>query len=107
MADFAFEYWERVDELRGDKSLSDLAKIMKIKDQSLRNMRSQNRYPKLEASQCLADYLGVSVSYLMTGKEPEKVQVNDDCTYIVKMLKDDPTLASSIANLIKNIKGEK
>lgn len=107
MADFAFEYWERIDELRGNKTLSELSKVMGIKEQSLRNMKSENRYPKLEATQRLASFLGTTVEYLMTGKEPEKAQVNDDYTYITKMLKDDPTLASSIANLIKSIKGEK
>lgn len=108
MADFAYEFWERVDDLKGKgDSLSQLAQVMGVKTQSIKNMRSECRYPKPASIKCLADYLGVSVSYLMTGKEPEKVPVNDDYTYITKMLKDDPTLASSIANLIKNIKGEK
>lgn len=108
MADFAYEFWERVDDLKGKgDSLSQLAQVMGVKTQSIKNMRSECRYPKPASIKCLADYLGVSVSYLMTGKEPEKVQVNDDYTYITKMLKDDPTLASSIANLIKSIRGEK
>lgn len=107
MAEFAFQFWERVDELRGEKTLRQIATDLGANYPTIKDMRSRCRYPKQDLCIKIANYLGTTVEYLMTGKEPEKVPVNDDYTYITKMLKDDPTLASSIANLIKSIRGEK
>lgn len=109
MAEFAFEYWNRVWEKLGEqrKSLKDLSEGVAVSYGVMRQYKTRNRYPKTDVQIKIANYLGTTVEYLMTGKEPEKVPVNDDYTYIVKMLKDDPALASSIANLIKSIRGEK
>lgn len=75
MAEFAFEFWNRVDNLRGKTTLSELAERIGIKDQSLRAMRSQNRYPKASIMKLLAIELGTSTSYLVYGKDaPEQVE---------------------------------
>ena len=108
MASFGYEFWDRVDDLKGrDDTLFKLAQVMGVKTQTLKNMRSECRLPKPTSIKCLADYLGVSTDYLITGEEKSAEPESPDYAYITKMIKDDPTLASSIANLIKNIKGEK
>ena len=68
MTDQAFFFWNRVDHVRGDRPLSVIAEAIGIKDQSLRAMRSQGRYPKSQQIHLLASYLGTSVEYLMSGE---------------------------------------
>jgi len=114
MPNFAFEYWDRIDELLRKKRLSykELAAAIDVSYDVVRQWKSKNRYPKGDLPIKIANWLKVSNDYLITGiegsQEEKKIEKeNPDYTYITKMLKDDPTLASSIANLIKNIKGEK
>ncbi len=113
----AFQYWKRVDELRGDMSLSEIADIMNIKGQSLRNMRSCNRLPKLEATQKLADYLHTTVDYLMTGihirpvdnlcPEARYVQESPEARLLVSQVMKDPVLLSALAVVIESTRKEK
>ncbi len=106
MADFAVEYWKRVDELRGKSSLVDVAKAMDIKEQSLRNMRSENRYPKLDATKKLARFLNTSVDYLMDGKPSEENTSSENYRYVLHVMDSTPGVADSLASLIKQLKGE-
>lgn len=71
MAEFAFQFWQRVDELRGRETLAELAAAIGVRDQSIRAMRSQDRYPKIETMNVLASHLGTTVDYLMTGKDSD------------------------------------
>ena len=105
MAEFAFEYWERVDKLRGTKPLSEIADAMGIKEQSLRNMRSECRYPKLSASRQLATYLNTTVDYLMTGVL-ETPSTSSDYDYVVRAMDADPDLVDIFLKITKKIKGE-
>ncbi len=115
MPNFAFEYWDRIDEILRKRHLSykELAAAIDVSYDVVRQWKSKNRYPKGNLPLKIANWLKVSNDYLITGiensqKEETKEETNNpDYTYITKMLKDDPTLASSIANLIKSIKGEK
>lgn len=107
MAEFAFEYWERVDKLRGNKPLSEIAEAMGIKEQSLRNMRSECRYPKLSASRQLATYLGTTVDYLMTGVPGSPLIQSTSFDYVEDAMTKDAVLADILASLIKQIKGDK
>ncbi len=107
MAEFAFDYWKRVDELRGTKTLSDIAEAMGIKEQSLRNMRSDCRYPKLSASQQLAAYLNTNVDYLISGKiESASPPTSTSTDYVEGVMQQDPVVADILASLIRRIKGE-
>ncbi len=108
---------ERVDELRGDMSLSEIADVMNIKGQSLRNMCSCNRLPKLEATQKLADYLHTTVDYLMTGihirpvdnlcPEARYVQESPEARLLVSQVMKDPALLSALAAVIESTRKEK
>ena len=67
MAGSAYEYWQRVDVIRGKISLEKLAEVAGLNAASLRNMKSQNRYPKSEASARIASFLGTTTEYLLFG----------------------------------------
>ena len=71
MAESAYNYWKRVDELRGNKSIDQIGEEIGLKGQSLRNMRSQVRFPKAEASLKIAKCLSTTVEYLMYGETIE------------------------------------
>ena len=65
-----YSFWCHVDEcLRGEK-LTDLAKDSGLSYNTVRNQRSQNVLPNGFDILSLANALGVSVEYLLTGKEP-------------------------------------
>lgn len=111
MADFAYEFWERVDDLKGKgDSLSQLAQVMGVKTQSIKNMRSECRYPKPASIKCLADYLGVSVSYLISGKESsiQKEEDNNNKNYqeLCKRVKGNEKLCKMLLNLVKDLENE-
>ncbi len=108
MADFAYEFWERVDDLKGKgDSLSQLAQVMGVKTQSIKNMRSECRYPKPASIKCLADYLGVSVSYLISGKESstQKEEDNNNKNYqeLCKRVKGNEKLCKVLLNLVRDL----
>lgn len=109
MAEFAFQFWKRVDDVRGKVSLSQIAEAVGVKDQSIRAMRSQNRYPKADIQLKLAEYLGTTVDYLMTGKdsstepaaglcsEAQFVQEHPESRAIVRIMMKDLSRSASIS----------
>lgn len=113
MADLAFQFWERVDRLRGNKTLSELALVMDIKEQSLRAMRSQCRYPKGPAIQALASFLDSTPEYLVSGVESDNekvikhdsvidfVKTNEKIHDIVQAMMDNPDIIPHIAALVE------
>ena len=64
MALLGYEFWKRVDELRGDTKLSKLANDLNLNYTTIRNQRSENRYPKNEDISKIARYLGTTEGYL-------------------------------------------
>ena len=71
--------YERIESLRKSKGLSQgkLEKQLGFSNGSISKWK--NSTPKVERLQKLADFFGVSVEYLMTGKEDEqKVKDNTD-----------------------------
>lgn len=65
MAFSAYEFWNLVDDRRGDMALSVLAEKSGIKHQQIRHLRSEMRFPKAEEVIAIARVLGVSGDYLM------------------------------------------
>lgn len=66
MAFSAYEFWQRIDALRGDSPLTDLAIGTGIKYQQIRHLRSENRFPKAEELILIANYYDVTVEALTT-----------------------------------------
>lgn len=107
--EFGFEFWKRVDELRGIHTIAELANAMDMKEQSVKNLRSENRYPKKLAIEALARYLNTTSDYLMTGKAPElKPSSCDDATAerreIEEALNSNPALEKYVLRYIETMK---
>ena len=94
MAQFAFEFWNRVDLLRKDMQLQDLARMAGISYKTLTNQRVEHRYPKAEDMKNIARVLGTTQEYLMTG-ESRKTEYGipkdsiSECAEAVAVYKDD------------------
>ena len=94
MAQFAFEFWNRVDLLRKDMQLQDLARMAGISYKTLTNQRVEHRYPKAEDMKNIARVLGTTQEFLMTGVSPKmengtsRVSISD-CAEAVAVYNDD------------------
>ena len=66
----AYEFWKCFDKALGQKPIKDFALDHDLDYVRIVNQRSDCRLPKLEDACALADALGTTVEYLMTGEEP-------------------------------------
>ena len=101
---FAFDFWNRVDKLKGDIKLTKIAEDTGINYQTLRNQRSENRYPKNEDITKIAKYLNTTEEYLMTGTPG--TTSSSDYDYVVHAMDADPDLVDIFLKITKKIKGE-
>ena len=64
-------FWERIDTLIKEKKLKymDAAKICNVTPRTFTNWKYKNLYPSIIDGYKLVEFLGVSVEYLVTGKE--------------------------------------
>lgn len=69
----ALNFWKRVDELRGEKTLCDISEELSIPYSTIRNQRAQNRYPKRNEIERIANALGVTSDFLITGYSPASI----------------------------------
>lgn len=112
MALLAYDFWNRIDKLKGDTKLTQIAEATGINYQTLRNQRSENRYPKKEDMGKIADYLSTTVEFLMTGihirpadnlcPEARYVQENPEARILVSQIMKDPALLSALAVVIES-----
>lgn len=104
----AYGFWRRVDELRGKTTLAELAKVIDVKEQSIRLMRSECRIPKTLAVNALADYLGTTAGYLIDGVESktrdipevEFVRSSPEAQALVRAVMRDPALLAALSAAI-------
>lgn len=68
-------FWLRIDTLRGNKSLKEIAKECNLNYDTLRNKRSGEKpvYPNLVDGVVLAEALNTSARFLLTGENKETV----------------------------------
>ena len=78
--DRAIEFWKRVDELRGNISLSDLSEAISVPYSTIRNQRTENRYPKRSEIEAIASFLGVSPDFLERGYE--RINITPEMDYV-------------------------
>ncbi len=111
MADFGFEFWQRVDNLLGNRKLTDLAAATGMNYQTLRNQRSELRYPKKDAMDRISEYLGTTPDFLKYGsgivnrtkqlcEEAQFVQDNPEARALVRAIMDDPSLLYPLSALV-------
>ena len=99
-----YEFWKRVDILRGQVSLKELSIKTGIKYTRIRDGRSLCRSLTVDDAVKISDALGVSVNFLMTGKEdmrlpPEAdfVMRNEAARLLIRRIMDDPRLLDALA----------
>ncbi len=107
MAEFAFNFWERVDELKGDKSLKDIANDLGVSYATIKDMRTRCRYPKQELCTKLASYLSTTVEYLMTGTPSRDAPHSEDWEYVAELMEEDEEFTRLLADIIRRVKGMK
>lgn len=73
-----YRFWKNLDLCKKSRSLTEIAKELSLNYNNLLDQRTSNRLPRLEIAYSLAEALGVSVEYLLTGKErdsfPPRIQ---------------------------------
>ena len=102
---FAYDFWNRVDALKGNVKLSKIAEETGVNYQTLRNQRSENRYPKRDDIAKIAEYLKTTEEYLMTGICPGLPKTTD-YDYVVHAMDEDPELIDIFVRITKKIKGD-
>ena len=117
MALLGYEFWKRVDELRGDIKLSKLANDLDLNYTTIRNQRSENRYPKNEDISKIANYLGTTEGYLISGESGELSKLpedrpiptsdNEEYEYILKIIEKHPELCKKLVELLKEVENNK
>ncbi len=108
MVDRGYEFWKKVDKLRGDIGLYEFAEKVGINYRTMINQRSDNRIPKKEHLIKIADALCVSVGYLLSSEDnnslitPEMsfVRDNEAARMLVRKMMEDPELLEHISALV-------
>ena len=103
-----YYFWKQVDLQRGKTLLSEIASALCLNYQSIRDQRTNNRLPKLEDAYSIASYLGVSIEYILTGKddsrkltaEAEAVNNDPELQALVRAVLRDPNLLRVISAVV-------
>lgn len=64
-------FWERVDELRGNTSVRELAEVLGMPEKSLQSTRIVKQMPKVGMVYAFAKYFGTTMEYLYTGERED------------------------------------
>ena len=59
--------------MRGERTLCDISEELSIPYSTIRNQRAQNRYPKRNEIERIANALGVTSDFLITGYSPASI----------------------------------
>lgn len=93
-----YEIYCKLRDERGLKD-ADVVRETKITKSTFSDWKSGRSKPKNDKLQKIADYFGVTLDYLMTGKESSTSTQNTDLTS-----KDERDIAKDMENLIKKLK---
>lgn len=109
MENTAYEFWKRVDSLRGKRTITDIAVRTGVKEQRLMHLRSDNRYPKIEDCILIARDLNTSIDYLVFGSalsnqsnEARYVDSSPEAQVLVRALMRDPALLQALSAVIES-----
>ena len=95
----AYLFWKNVDAALGNESLASLARKTSLNYRTLKNQRSLMRVPDLSDSYAIAQQLGVSVEFLVTGK-PSSSFIDPRIKVIVDWLQEDERRIDSLEQLV-------
>ncbi len=109
MKNTAYDFWKRVDELRGKMTISEIGERTGVKEQRIKHLRSEVRYPKLEDCILIAEILNASIDYLVFGTESgassleaRYVDSNAPARTLVAAIMKDPALLQALALVIES-----
>lgn len=106
MNDKGYEFWKRVDMVRGSQSLIEFANIVGLNYSSLKPMRSRCQIPSIPVIIRISDLYNVSIDFLLKGKEtnikPELAYIenNEAARILIKKLMDKPSLLEALAAFV-------
>ncbi|MBQ7282628.1 MAG: hypothetical protein IJR16_07610 [Spirochaetales bacterium] len=67
--DPGYFFWQNVDKKRGNVSLAEIARVKGLKYQRLKEQRSDNTLPRVDYAIAIADAVGTTCEFLMTGSD--------------------------------------
>lgn len=80
---------------KNNKKAADVARATGIPSSTFSDWKKGKSSPKQEKLQKIADYFGVSVEYLLTGKERQQgYYLNEDTAKIAQEMYEDPDMRS-------------
>lgn len=97
-------FWERVYELKGDKTLQDLCEHTGLSKATLASTKSRNKLPSLTDADKIAKYLGTTIDYLLNGESEQFTPLEKE--FIGKFRtspRDIKTLIEQVVNSTINI----
>lgn len=86
--------WEIFEKLCAERGITPykVSKDTGITQSTLYNWKIRNNLIGVERGQKIADYFGVSLEYLMTGKDPDGYYENDETAQIAQAIHDNREL---------------
>ncbi len=115
----AYDFWRRVDTKRDKITLGELSKALDLKEQSIRAMRSACRIPKMPVVKAIADYLGTSTDFLLSGKESqtppdrydfpevEFVRKSPEARALIRAIMQDETLLQALSAVVLSMERQR
>ena len=100
-------FWARVDYLLKlkRKTMTDLCNECEISYRSVNGQRTRKNFPKAEQLYVMAQYLGTSIEFLLTGKEPD-YKLPEKLQIIVDYLKKHDNVADLILEMAEVKRGD-
>ena len=102
MNENALDFWNRVDEIlvKKSESLVGISRKIGVAYQTLINQKCQDRYPSIPVAMRIADELGCTLNYLLTGEEIKPV--SDTVKKIVeRLLKSNTNELEALGTILK------
>lgn len=106
MVDRGYEFWKRVDKIKGNLSLNDIANSAGINYRTMLNQRSQNRIPKKEQLIKISNAFGVSIGFLLGTEEIDNINItpemefvrdNEAARLLVRKMMENPSLLAALS----------
>ena len=94
------QFWNRVDSARKG-TLEDMSNKTGISEGTLRNLRCRKMFPNLTDTVLIADYLGVSLDWLVLGKVAD--EKNADISKVLKAYIDTDEQTKFVIRKLLNL----
>ena len=93
------KFWERVYELKGDKTLQELCDHTGLSKATLASTKSRNKLPNLADADKIAKYLNTTIDYLLNGETDQFTPLERE---FIGKFRDSPR---NIKTLIEQVVG--